>query len=509
MVLDHEQGLQTFQAVRLSRETHRLSSSLINFVRAAWEIVEPEQPFVDNWHVQELCSLLERMTPGHPSQEEAQRAILNVPPGTMKTLLVSVFWPTWMWARNPRLRILTATYSDKRALDANLKARKIIRSEWFQRYFDIELVEDQNTKGRFDTRQGGWRIATSVGGEGTGLHPDVIVIDDASTAADAMSEVERQAVSDWFSNTVSTRGVTRDVIVIVIGQRLHQEDLSGFLLASPGAASWMHVCWPMRFEPSRPPSDLEPLGYTADQRDHRTQEGELLWPALFPEAKVKQLELDLLEDASGQLQQRPSAKGGRLFKIANFQFFDVPPALMIMVRGWDTGGTEGGGDPSAGIKIGEAIEVRVENGVKKTTRTGRFYVLDAKCEQVGPENLDRLMRTTAEIDGVKCIQREEREGGASGKAVIAARRKLLRGFDYDEVLTGTDKETRSKPFRSQVNGGNVYLPRGAAWVAAYTQELADFPAGKHDDQVDGSSCAFNSLLLTELPRMVNISWGSR
>jgi len=478
-----------------------MKQSLLEFVRGSWHIVEPNRSFVTNWHIEELCKHLEEIADG-----SCKRSVINVPPGTMKTLLVSVFFPTWLWARNSRLKILTASYSRDRAFDANLAGRKIIRSDWFQKHWPLKLKADQDEKGRFDSVAGGWRIATSVEGEGTGLHPDFIIIDDASTAVDAQSDTERTNVTTWFSGTVTTRGAGIDAAIIVMGQRLHDEDLSGYLLNGPSGASYTHVCWPMRYERSRPPSDQEPDGYRADPRDRRTDEGELLWPALFNEEKVRQLEIDLAEDAPGQLQQRPAAKGGRLFKIENFKFYDAPPAVMRVARGWDIGATEGGGDYTVGVKIGEEIEQRIQDGRKIAHPTGRFYLLDVRREQLGPEGVDLLMKSTAESDGIACDQREEVEGGSSGKAVIVARTKLLVGYDYEGVPKHVNKTIYSKPFRAQVNAGNVYLPRGASWVPKYTNELRDFPTVKNDDQVDASATAFNATLLAEAKPQVDCTW---
>jgi predicted phage terminase large subunit-like protein len=498
---DTQEKSERVNDLRRQVQARRYTKSLYEFVQGAWSIVEPNRPFVGNWHIEQLCKHLEDIADG-----KVKRTVINVPPGTMKTLLVSVFFPCWLWARNSKLKILTASYSAPRAYDANLAGRKVIRSEWFQSYWPLKLKADQDEKGRFDSVAGGWRIATSVGGEGTGLHPDFIIIDDASTAVDAQSDTERKNVTDWYSGTVTTRGAGVDAAIIVLGQRLHDEDLSGYLLDGPTGSTYVHVCWPMRYERSRPASDQEPDGYVADPRDKRTQEGELLWPALFDEAKVKQLEMDLAEDAPGQLQQRPAAKGGRLFKIENFKFYDAPPALMRIARGWDTGATEGGGDPTVGVKIGEEIVAGVKDGRKVAQPSGRFYVLDVVSENLGPDGVDLLFKATAEADGVSVAQREEREGGSSGKAVTNARLKLLKGFDYAEVPKNVNKVIYSKPFRAQVNGGNVYLPRGAKWVPAFMNELRDFPTVKHDDQVDASATAFNAVLLEEAKPQVDCSW---
>src|SRR6185369_7915690 len=145
-----------------------------------------------------------------------------------------------------------------------LRVRDIVESKWYQDRFPLKLNEEQNTKIRYNTEKGGWRIATSVGGAGIGEHPDFINIDDAATAQQAESDAERKTVQEWFDRTISPRGITRrNLVVIVVGQRLHQEDLPGYLLKREG---WSHVCFPMRYVPTRPAKDDDP-GYTADPRD--------------------------------------------------------------------------------------------------------------------------------------------------------------------------------------------------------------------------------------------------
>lgn len=423
----------------------------------------------------------------------------------MKSLAVSVFWPAWQWARNSKLRVITASYSSTITIDQNRKVRDLITSPWYQTLFpDVKLVEDQNTKVRFNTSAGGWRIATSVGGALTGEHPDIIIIDDVITAEQAASDADRKAANTWFDRTVSTRGVARGVAIVVIAQRLHEEDLPGYLLAKEG---WAHVCFPMRYEKCTCPNgEATPEGlrcpmhkvnkkWAPDPRDPRTTEGELLWPAVFTEEKVKQLELDLDEyGAAGQLQQRPAPGGGGLFKREHFKFIDAAPKIARRVRGWDTAGSEGKGDYTRGVKMAEAA--------------GLFYVESVVGAQLGPNDVDKLIFVTAELDGRSCPVREEKEGGASGLAVIGARAKLLRGYDYQGVTVSGNKRVRAKPYRSQVEAGNVFLVRGD-WNEAYISELCGFPTGKHDDQVDASSCAFNAVLLEPAPEVVihEAVWG--
>jgi predicted phage terminase large subunit-like protein len=220
----------------------------------------------------------------------------------------------------------------------------------------------------------------------------------------------------------------------------------------------------------------------------RTTPGELLWPSLFDEAKVAKLELNLGPyGAAGQLQQRPAPEGGGLFQRSSFKFVDALPKKVVRrVRGWDTAGTEADGDNTRGVRMSEL--------------DGVFFIEDGVGGQLGPADVEALMRQTAQHDGHSCGVREEREGGASGKAVEASHTKLLAGYDYKCVTIGADKVTRAKPFRAQVQAGNVFIVRGNWDYEGYIRELCEFPAGKKDDWVDASSCAFNSLL--EEPKYV-------
>lgn len=464
-------------------EAEMARRSLKIFVQKTWDIVEPNRPLSWNWHLDELCTVLEGVTAG-----TYKRVLINVSPGTMKSLLVSVFWPAWEWATNAKLRYLTASYGSHLTIRDNLRLRDIVRSPWYAAHFSLEFSSDQNAKERFNTTEGGWRIATSVGGVGTGEHPDRIIIDDPITAQQARSKTELQSANDWFDGTVSSRGVTRDTAIVVVMQRLDENDLAGHLLNKGG---WEHVCWPMRYEPSRPKTDKD-AGHTADKRDPRTEAGQLFWPELFTEEKVRQLELDLGPyGTAGQLQQRPSPEGGGLFKREWFRIVDAAPAVARRARGWDTAGTQDAGDWTVGVKIAETKDT--------------FFIEDVTRGQWGPDGVDKTMRLTAEMDGVKCAQREEKEGGSAGLAVVAARAKALKGFDYAGVSISGDKVTRAKPFRAQCEAGNVLLVRGE-WNEAYIRELCNFPVGKNDDQVDGSSCAFNAVLLEPVPEPEWVTW---
>lgn len=472
-----QRAVEEFEAI----EAELARRSLRRFVGLAWPIVEPNAPLKWNWHLDVLCSRLEAVT-----RHEVNDLIVNIPPGCMKSLLVSVFWPAWEWATDPALRYLCASYGQHLSTRDNLKVRDIVTSPWYQKHYRLGLRGDQNAKTRFDTYAGGWRIGTSIGGPGTGEHPHRKIVDDPHSESQARSDAEREEAIRWVDGTLSTRGTALGAATVLVMQRLHQKDMTGHFLDRGG---FEHVMFPMRFEPER-----------ADLRDKRKIAGELLWPALFPEVKVRDLELRLNPyGAAGQLQQRPAPEGGGLFKRAWFPVLEVSPAgaAARRCRGWDTAATPGGGDWTAGVRIADAGE----------KASPRWIIEDVVRGQWGPADVDKEMLGAARRDGRGCRQREEREPGSAGVTVIAAHTRLLAGFDHKGAAISGDKVVRAGPLRAQAEAGNVGLVRGP-WNEAYLSELENFPNGEHDDQVDGSSCGFNDLASgPQAIRMVDVAWG--
>lgn len=455
----------------------RRCESFAYFVQKAWHLVESSTPLKWNWHHTIITTELERS-----SSIPDFIGIINVPPGTTKSLLVSVFYRAWLWSLNPSLRFINASYGGHLSTEFNVSLRKIVTSPWYQDLFPkVRLTDDVNRKERFDTTEGGWSIATSVGGVGTGEHPDYFIVDDPLTEEQSRSEADRKAANAWLSGTVSTRGMIKGVKLWMVMQRLHEDDPTGFLLAKNIVNS--HIVFPMRFDPKR-----------ADPRDPRTEQDELLWPEVFTEEKVRKLEIKLGPyGTASQLQQRPAPEGGGLFKREWFKYVEAAPLYGCRrARGWDTAATEDGGDWTAGVKIAE--------------QNGLFFIEHVLHEQLSPAGVNAIMLYYAKHDTISCVQRELQEPAASGKSVISARTHLLKGYDHKGVRASKDKVTMAKPFRAQVEAGNVYIvrtgnPAKDAWIEPFLSELCDFPTGKHDDQVDGASCAFNSVLL-EPPALV-------
>jgi hypothetical protein len=276
----------------------RAEASLHEFVRQAWPIVEPDCPFIDGWHIRAICEHLEAVTDGR-----IKRLLINIPPGCSKSLLTCVFWVPWTWGpRNwPQSRWLFASYGQELSTRDSRKCRKILESEWYRSLWGdrLSLADDQNEKTKFENSAGGWRLATSVGGRGTGEHPDFVIWDDPHNVNDVESQVERERVINWRAATISLRGLTRDVREVGIMQRLHRDDLAGWMLKTH-KDHLDHLCLPMRYEESAMPKPTS-IGWI----DPRVTADELLWPAVVGKARLVDMENQLGPHAEGQLQQRP------------------------------------------------------------------------------------------------------------------------------------------------------------------------------------------------------------
>lgn len=459
---------------------------LRDFVEGAWHVVEAKA-FVPNWHIDVLCEQLEAVTRG-----ECHRLLVNVPPGTAKSLIVSVFWPAWEWATDPSKRYLCASYGQDLATRDAVKTRVLVESEWYQALWPTALRDDQNQKTRYELMDGGWRIATSVGGRGTGEHPDRIIIDDPHNAQQAQSDLERQAAIDWFTQTVSTRGVTRDAAIVVIMQRLHESDLSGHILAGDGASEWTHVCLPMRYE------HASALIATKAQRpmvDQRREPGALLWPALFSEARVRSLEVALGSyAAAGQLQQRPAPAEGGILKLKWLQYYEPEskPSITQVIISADTALKE---KQQNDFSVIQAWGVHGPQRFALRRVRGRWG-LGELIQQI--KDMHRWALEQYPEAGVLVLI----ENTAAGPDAIRALRRQITGVvPWNKK---GDKVQCAMAAQPVLEAGNVIVPGAEAvtggrpdtgltpgWVQEMLTEWAGFPNAAHDDDVD----AFTQMII--------------
>jgi predicted phage terminase large subunit-like protein len=426
-----------------------------------------------NWHHELVAAKLDAVLNGR-----CRRLMIFEPPQNGKSEQVSRRFPAFALGKRPDTRIIACSYGDSLAQDMSRDVQKIIDSPEYHTLFpETRLAEardaEKRTQGQFDVvGRRGYYIAAGIMGAITGKTADIGIVDDPiKNREEAESEVYRDKVWEWYKSAFMTRQFGTGGAIIICLTRWHEDDLAGRLLRvaaeNPDADQWEVVRLPA----------------IAEQRAKYRGVGEALWPAKYPLAELTRRRAGMGEyDWAALYQQRPAPSGGGLFKEEWFadKFVDAAPVVARRARGWDTAATDGGGDYTCGVKIAEA--------------GGIFYVEDVKRGQWSPAVAEANMKLTVELDGPHCAQREEKEGGSAGKIVIDARTKTFAGRDYEGVQITGSKVTRSKPFRVQCEAGNVRIVRGP-WNTEYIKELCGFPTAKHDDQVDGSSCAFNAVLL--------------
>src|SRR5580704_2591354 len=300
---------------RLKLEREYATRSLREFVRQAWQVVEPFTPFVPGWHIDAITDHLEAVTRG-----DIRNLLINVPPRHMKSLLVSVFWPAWEWILHPERRWLHSSYASSLSIRDSVKCRRLIESPWYRARwgYAFSLTGDQNAKMRFDNDRSGYRLSTSVGGSVTGEGGDRIVCDDPHKVDEVESDAVRKTAIDWWDVAMSTRvNDPKTSAMVIVMQRCHQRDLSGHLLEK---GNFEHLRLPAEFEE---PKCVTSIGWS----DPREQPGELLWPERFGPKEIADLKVSLGSyAAAGQLQQRPSPAGGGIIKRWWFKFWQPPGA---------------------------------------------------------------------------------------------------------------------------------------------------------------------------------------
>ena len=455
--------------------------SLSNFIKLAWKRLEVGIDFTAGWHIDAMCEHLEAM-----ARSDITRLVINVPPGTMKSSTCCVFFPAWLWGPfgMPQARFIGAAYDRTLSTRDNRRTRLLIESRWFQNRWPTPITSDQNEKTFFENESRGIRQSSAVSAM-TGKRGDFIGWDDPINPENANSPAHRATAIRVLTETLPSRFVdARKSGFFITMQRLHQDDPSGYVLAND--LGYEHLCLPMEFEPGR--RCRTKIGFV----DPRTEEGELLAPGRFPRDVVDRDKKAMGAYATaGQFQQRPSPRGGGMFKRENFEIIPASPANCRWVRAWDLAASS------------EATSARTA-GVRMGVTPGGEYVIDHVIKgQWTASDVEKNIANTAKQDHVTHLGIRgsvPQDPGAGGKAWARAIVKAAAGTNYHASTESGDKETRAEPFAAQTQIGNVKLVAGE-WNKEYLDELELFPAGKFKDQVDASSRAF-----MELSNMPKFEW---
>jgi predicted phage terminase large subunit-like protein len=434
------------------------------FVVKAFYELNPESTFLDNWHLALIANYLERCRRG-----ELHRLIINVPPRSLKSHIVSVAFPAWALAKNPSAKIMTVSYGQDLAEKFAVECRKIIQAPWYQNIFPTRLVTARPPIRDFETNQGGYRLSSSVGGSLTGRGADLVIIDDPLKAEEALSDTQRDRVNDWFSNTLVTRLNDKETgCIVLVMQRLHEDDLTGHLLDQGG---WSRVKLPAIAEEDERHTIEGLFGPYAVRR----QAGEALHNKRESLAALAEIRKSVGEwNFAGQYQQSPAPAGGGMMKQSWFKTYKQLPEFRMVFHSWDTAN-----------KPGDLNDYSVCTtwGVVKND----LYLIHVYRERVDYPGLKRAVAELARTYRPLTILIEDKASGTP----------LVQELRYQGVhaikayMPKMDKLMRFYSVCPTVEGGFVHLPEKAPWLSVYLHEITSFPKAKHDDQADSTSQALD------------------
>jgi len=472
-----------------SIKAERCKRSFSYFLSEFWSEISNEV-FKSNWHIEVFCNELQHIAEivakGLPKEHDL---IVNVSPGTTKTITFSIAFPVWCWINWHWMRFITTSYSSALSLESAEYSRDLIRSEKFGRYFpELDIKPDKDTKSNFrvqkmDTKGkvtlGGNRYSTSIGGTLTGFHGHILIVDDPLDPNRAFSPVEVNKANRWIDQTLSTRKVDKAVTpTILVMQRLAENDPSGYLL-SKEKTNVKHICLPGQIRDYK--EYLKPKAFESFYID------DLFDPIRMPWAVLKDMEADLGQYGfAGQVGQNPTPPSGGMFKIDKFIMIDKLPSevnFVKTVRYWDKAGTDElvSKDPDYTV------------GVKMSLlKSGKYIVHDVVRGRWESQEREAKIKDVAEADGPSVIVWVEQEPGSGGKESAQATIRNLAGYSAHRESPVGNKIARADTLSVQVNEGNVMLLKGE-WNAPYKTEIGFFPFSKHKDQTDATSGAFRAL----------------
>lgn len=447
--------------------------SLAEFAKLAWRVLEPAAELKWGWALDAICEHLEAVTDGRIT-----RLLVNVPPGCMKSLLTGVIWPAWEWGPRgmPWLRYVGTAHEEQLAIRDSRRCRDLIKSDWYQSLWPVDLASDLDGKREFGNTAKGVRQARSFTSM-TGVRGDRVILDDPISAYAANSAAALEAAKVAFLETLPTRVNNDKSAIVVIMQRLNEADVSGVILSM--SLPYVHLCIPMRYEPARKCSTE--IGW----EDPRTQPGELMFPERFSEAAVRQLELALgTYGTAGQLQQAPSPRGGGIIKTEWYRYWTSLPTVEWRVITVDTA-----------QKTGEANDYSVLQCWGRST-VGQAVLLDQlRGKWEAPELITHTRAFWGKHTGCRAMYVEDK---VSGTGLIQTLRR--EGIPVLAVQRNKDKISRAHDAAPFIESGNVLLPRDATWLSDFLAESESFPAGAHDDQLDPM---FDAIKLTQELRTQN------
>lgn len=444
------------------------------FLRRGFAELNPQAEFLPNWHIECVAAKLHACF-----ERKIRRLIINVPPRHLKSLAASVALPAFWLGHDPSARIMCVSYGQELADKLSRDCRTLMASDWYRRTFSTRLSPQRQAVQEFTTTGQGFRLATSVGGVVTGRGANAIIIDDPLKPEEALSETQRRNVNEFFDHTLYSRldDKARGCIILIM-QRLHEDDLVGHVL---GQEPWEIVSFPAIAEKDETHEIETPLG----RRIFTRRAGEMLHPERESRETLGHIRATIGEyNFAGQYQQAPTPLGGGMVKAEWFQTYEahqLPENFERIVQSWDTA--------NKATQLSD-YSVCTTWGLKDK----HIYLLNVFRRQLNYPELKRSVREQWQMFGATVILIEDKASGT----------QLIQELVADGIHAMTryepevDKTMRMHAQTAAIENGFVHLPRAAHWLPDYIHELATFPKGKHDDQVNSTAQALDWIKKAQL-----------
>ena len=440
-----------------------LRSDLGYFAERCFCELNPQAVFLPNWHIEVIAAKLAAVAQG-----KIQRLIINLPPRHLKSLIASIAFPAWCLGHDPSAQILCVSYAQDLADKLARDCRSIMMRPWYRRLFLTRLAPHRHAVQEFITTRQGYRLATSTGGVLTGRGADFILIDDPLKPEEALSKALRLACNEWFLNTLYSRlNDKRNGAIVIIMQRLHEDDLVGHVL---GQEAWEVLSFPAIAEAD----EVHAIETIWGRQCFTRRLGEALHPAREPLSVLQNIRRTMGEyNFAGQYQQSPAPLGGGLVKAEWFKRYgesERAGRFERIVQSWDTA--------NKSTELSD-FSVCTTWGVKDKN----VYLLGLLRQRLEYPALKRAVREQQHLYHATEILIEDK---ASGTQLI---QELIADgcHGVTRYQPDCDKIMRMHAQTAMIENGFVSIPQNAPWLAEYLHEMTVFPNGKHDDQVDSTA----------------------
>lgn len=449
-----------------------LKNDFYSFVQKVFHEVSGGERFVPNWHLEVLCYMLEQARLG-----KIKRLIINVPPRSLKSVIVNVAFSAWVLGHNPKEKLISASYSADLSEKFARDSKRVMESGWYKELFPKSVISRERSSATdFVTVSRGGRFATSVEGTLTGRGGNFIIIDDPIKPNDTMSETALNKVNEWYRNTLLSRLDDKENgVIIVVMQRVHENDLTGYLLENPDI--WKHIRMPQ--------IATEDEEWDIGTKIFRRKEGVLLNSNQITMETISQLQDSMGTYVwSGQYQQAPFTSEGGIIREEWIHYYDSLPSewdITDILISWDTGNKTGENNAYSACCV------------FAFTKYGKFYLLDVirgKFEM--PQLIEKMVEVysywkyTLNAGNLVKMLIEDKASGTQALQILKQGRDS-RGcaFNVEAINPNDDKVSRLRGASVYIEMGYVLFPKNEElWWKDFKKELFGFPGTKYKDQVD-------------------------